>query len=126
MLRGTFFVSVLAVCGVSVWPAGARQEGPPPITAAATIEAFSGAILWVERNRLIVSINGEDRTFLVAADAKILLNGEPATLQDLQPRYAVSILAERNDPPIAKYIDAQMTLAPADLGLAVARAGDAR
>jgi hypothetical protein len=49
-------------------------------------------------------------TYRVAADAEVIIDGEPATLEELQEGDAVSVVTEnRDDGPVATKIEAQST-----------------
>lgn len=111
MLRSVFSIVVLGAA--TAWGASECTRGPavPAATATAVQTCLRGRIVLVQKSRLVVSVTGQHIRFRVADDAKIRVNGIEATLQDLKPRYAVTIVAEmKGEEPIAKYVEAAMRM----------------
>lgn len=103
----TFAIAVLGAAALGGVSVGTQVSELMASRAAAEQTSFRGQIVVVERDALVVSVAGQQVRFLVADDARIRLDGIAATLADLQPRFAVSILAEtQGTEPIAKDIDA--------------------
>src|SRR5687768_17576074 len=66
-------------------------------TPALAGETFMGEVQAVTVDGITVMVGTEHLMFGVANDAKITLDGAPATLQDLKPGHTVTLSAERSD-----------------------------
>jgi hypothetical protein len=65
---------------------------------ATAAETHTGLIAAVGPNHKIMIVNEQDdrQTFDIAADATIMLDDKPATLDDLQPMQRVTIVTQRD------------------------------
>lgn len=82
--------------------------------AAPAAETHTGLIAAVGPNHKIVIVNEDDdrQTFDIAADATIMLDDKPATLDDLQPMQRVTIVTQRDGAKFVAQIIKAYTNAP--------------
>jgi len=69
------------------------------VPTVAMAEAQHGTIKSVDaaQNQLVLTVNGEDKTFTVAEGCQISLDGEEAQLGDLKAGQTATVSAEQKD-----------------------------
>jgi hypothetical protein len=60
-------------------------------------ETHDGKIVSVKADKLIMSVDGKEHTHMLAPDAKIMLDGKTAVLQDLKPGMRIRVTTPKND-----------------------------
>lgn len=79
------------------------------LTAPAHAADFEGPVISTGDDQLVLSLDGEQHTFVVDDDTKITLNGKRAALADILPDHLATISAERDgDQWIARTIVAHV------------------
>lgn len=72
-----------------------QQQAPPEPRPAAAQQAAqdtqTGQFQAIRQNQLAVTINGEQRFFVVSPEAQVVINGQPARLTDLRPGDQIAV-----------------------------------